>query len=288
MKKFLYKPGFEFVFSVSIMVMIALPPLVFGQAQQMDLQITINQGDTIVNGKNIKDLSPKEKKDALKDINELAMGLHDQRMWHSDGNRVVLRDRRFNVGDSMAFINRHRTYKPDSLNGRFRFRGDHVKITDTTFSVSDNTPDSYGRMPKPGNFRFRTFSFNERAGLRNTQNFDFTTTGSDGITTRINFRVSDVMPAELKKVAGIEKNSLDINDLSIAPQFSAGKVILICNLPVKSMAELTFTNNDGKVLWTEKNATGEVLKSFPLGLNGVYFLEVKQAGKVAVKRIVKE
>jgi hypothetical protein len=33
---------------------------------------------------------------------------------------------------------------------------------------------------------------------------------------------------------------------------------------------------------------GSFNKSFGLGLNGVYFLQVKQGGKVALKRIVKE
>lgn len=57
MKQKTFKPGFEFIFSLCILAVLGLPPLVFAQAPK-DVQITINNGDTVINGKNIKDLSP--------------------------------------------------------------------------------------------------------------------------------------------------------------------------------------------------------------------------------------
>jgi hypothetical protein len=72
MKKNAFKPGFEFIFSLCIMAVLGLPPLVFGQATK-DLQITINNGDTTINGKNIKDLSASDRKEALKDINQITI-----------------------------------------------------------------------------------------------------------------------------------------------------------------------------------------------------------------------
>ncbi len=52
MKKFI-KPGFEFIFSVSLMVILGLPPLVLAQSQK-NIKIKIINNDTTVNGRDIK------------------------------------------------------------------------------------------------------------------------------------------------------------------------------------------------------------------------------------------
>src|SRR5471030_32736 len=70
MKKFLSKPGFEFIFSLSLIVILGLPPVLLAQNQK-DVEIKIENGDTTVNGKNIKTLSPADRQNALKDINHL-------------------------------------------------------------------------------------------------------------------------------------------------------------------------------------------------------------------------
>jgi len=67
MKKNLLKPGYEFIFTLSLLAVLGLPPMLFAQDKK-DLNINITNGDTTVNGKKIKDLSPKERKAALKDI----------------------------------------------------------------------------------------------------------------------------------------------------------------------------------------------------------------------------
>src|SRR5260221_10674110 len=71
MKKSLIKPGFEFIFALSLIAILGLPPLLMAQNQK-DVEITIQNGDTIINGKNIKQLSAKERQAALKDINRLS------------------------------------------------------------------------------------------------------------------------------------------------------------------------------------------------------------------------
>src|ERR1700688_3812055 len=71
MKKSLIKPGFEFIFALSLIAILGLPPLLMAQNQK-DVEITIQNGDTIINGKNIKELSAKDRQAALKDINHLS------------------------------------------------------------------------------------------------------------------------------------------------------------------------------------------------------------------------
>jgi len=70
MKKFFFKPGFEFVFALSLIAILGLPPMLMAQNQK-DSEIKIINGDTTVNGKNIKELSPKDRQNALSDIKHL-------------------------------------------------------------------------------------------------------------------------------------------------------------------------------------------------------------------------
>src|SRR5580698_10644260 len=71
MKTPILKPGFEFIFALSLIAILGLPPMLMAQDQK-DVEIKIMNGDTTVNGKNIKDLSPAERKYALRDIRHLS------------------------------------------------------------------------------------------------------------------------------------------------------------------------------------------------------------------------
>jgi hypothetical protein len=86
----------------------------------------------------------------------------------------------------------------------------------------------------------------------------------------------------------IEGPMLNITDLNIVPQFSTGKTLLLFTLPSKGNAVVKLINSDGKELWTEKTTGSNFTKSFVIGLNGIYYLQVKQGSGIAVKRIMKE
>jgi hypothetical protein len=86
----------------------------------------------------------------------------------------------------------------------------------------------------------------------------------------------------------IEGPRLEISDLNLVPEFSTGKTMLIFSLPGKAAAEVKLVDSEGKILWTEKSTGGRFTKSFVLGLNGIYYLQVQQGNGVAVKRIFKE
>ncbi len=128
-------------------------------------------------------------------------------------------------------------------------------------------------------------------GRKNTQNFVYTNTDNEGISTHVSYRVSD-HPATLDFDAGKpEKTQLDmlnITDLTIVPEFSAGKTVLMFGLPSKAAAEVKLKDSKGNLLWSEKAVNGSFSKSFALGLNGMYYLQIKQGNKVAVKVILKD
>jgi hypothetical protein len=295
MEKRIFKPGFEFIFSLSILAVLGLPPLVSAQAQTKDLQININNGDTTINGKNIKDLTVAERKDALKNINQIAtINVNDQ-----NGTRnmvIVTRKHKGDKGDNDVVIeqngNNDMLANGDTKVRRLELRRDNKNDSTLTLSYDYNMTGA----PKH-RIEMRELHINRDDdrpmgfGRKNTQNFMYTNTDNDGISTHVSYRVSD-HPATLDYDAGkAEKSQLDmlnITDLTLVPEFSAGKTVLTFGLPSKAAAEVQFKDSKGNLLWSEKALNGKFDKSFALGLNGVYYLQVKQGNKVAVKEIMKD
>jgi hypothetical protein len=278
MKQHFFKAGFDAVFALSLIAIFLLPALVFGQSKRR-LEIRINNGDTVVNGKNIKDMSAIDREQALKDINSFKDG-----MAADTGKRALFFERRMFGNNDSA---RHGTF-------RFRYRGPNGRDSMMTFNYR-MPPSGRDFHYEPRDFGFRNYNFEMppmhgfvMAHRRNSQSFSYTNTDSDGIMTHINYNVSDASPERTKKETGNEKADLQLQDLVIVPEFSSGKTMLSFSLPAHTAAEVKLTDNDDKVIWNEKAANGSFSKSFTLGLNGMYLLEVKQRGKTALKRIVKE
>ena len=287
------KPGFELIFALSIISIMTLPLLVFAQGNK-NMDITIINGDTTINGKNIKELSAKDHEQALKDIDNLSGPetngrqriVIKRRSLTDAGNRNMIFKRRFFNNDDLT--ENHRFFN-DSAKHVFKFRMKRPDGGDSTFTFNY-------RMNGDGdeffNDHVRNFNFDmrERGNFRhrNVQRFDYTNTGNDGMSTHTSFRVSDASAEKVKNVTGTEKAELELRDLNLVPEFSSGKTLLMFNLASKTAAEVKFTDSEGKLIWSEKTVNGGFSKSFPLGLNGVYFLQVKQGNKVALKRVVKE
>jgi len=283
MKQRLIRPGFEAIFALSLAAIFALPALVFGQHKNHRIEIRINNGDTIVNGKNIKELSAADREQALKDIE----GFGKWNKMDTGKNAMFFERRMFGDNDTAG----HRSF-------HFRYKGPNGKDSMMTFNYKMAPGREFRYEPRdfnvePREFKFRNFDMPGMHGMammhrRNSQNFSYTNTGSDGIPTHINFSVSDASAEKTKKVTGVEKADLELKDLVIVPEFSSGKTMLSFSLPAKGAADVKLTDNEGKVIWSDKAAIGSFSKSFALPLNGVYLLEVKQGGKTALKRIIKE
>jgi hypothetical protein len=285
MKQRFVNPGFDTIFALSIIAFFLLPALVFGQGKRR-IEIRINNGDTIVNGRNIKDLSAADRERALKDID----GFKNLNGPDTGKRKLLIERRMFGDNDTAAG---HRTFK-------FRFRGPNGKDSMMTFNYRMAPGREFRFEPKdfdaePRDFEFHNFNGDmprmrgmAMAHRRNNQSFSYTNTGSDGMITHINFNASDASPERTKKETGNEKADLQLQDLVIVPEFSSGKTMLSFSLPSRASAEVKLTDNDGKIIWIDKTSNGSFSKTFALGLNGVYLLEVKQGGKMALKRIVKE
>jgi len=269
MKKPTFKPGFEFIFSLCILAVLGLPPLVFAQTTK-DLQITINNGDTTINGKNIKDLSASDRKDALKNITQISSISSDDKA----GQPPMI------VNDNMQHP-RHLKMMTMDGNGK-----DSIMVFN----------DGIGNQPKHKILKY-DYHFNrendERMAehRRNTQNFTYNNIDNDGIVTHVSYHVSEhpsMLDYDAGKQGDTQMDMLDLMDLTIVPEFASGKTLLMFSLPTKAVAEIQFKDSKGILLWSAKAANGTFSKSFPLGLNGAYYLQVKQGSKVAVKKIEKE
>jgi len=275
MKKHYLKHGFEVIFSLSLMAILALPAIVFAQNQK-DLEITIQNGDTTVNGKKIKDLSSDERQAALNDINRLKGGFdddsHQNRFYFRQGpgsrrREIITESQTMGLRDSAGRqLHIRKRFNGDMSNGpRERIIEDHVVLT----------------PPPPAD----GWEAGRRFGRRNVQSFNYSTTGADGIPTHVSFHVSDVSDEETAKT---EKGALEVTDLALVPQFSTGKTLLMFTLAGKGIAEVSLTDSEDKQLWSEKATSSNFRTAFVFPFNGIYFLHIKQGGKTLTKRIVKD
>jgi hypothetical protein len=254
MKKFILKPGFETIFALALIVILGLPPVLLAQSEK-EVEIKIVNGDTTVNGKNIKDLSKEERMYALRDIKHLSRPM------------MATRDSVIMGSINHIYIRKHR----DSL-------GRNEMMMDMR------------RDPGQRDFAFDRRNSDMRHGMnrKNIQIFNYENIDNEGISTHIRFRVSEISNDDLKRMPHVEGGRFEIENLSIVPEFNTGSTLLMFNLTEKTEAEVKLINSEGKILWNEKIEGGHFSKTFGLGLNGVYFLQIKQGNFFAVRRIVKE
>ncbi|MDB5015234.1 MAG: hypothetical protein JWQ84_66 [Mucilaginibacter sp.] len=277
MKTFLLRPGFELIFALSLIAILALPPVLLAQSKK-NVDINIVNGDTTVNGKNIKDLSSADRKEALKDINRMSSQMNS-------GNETgtFTFKRRDSVGGRMNHLElRKRKSDLDSMGNMTDGRPGNLKKMNFAFKYRNGNENNTG---------FRSGNFNPagmRLERRNSQNFDYVSTDEDGISTHVTFHVSEVSNDDLKRMPHVEGGRFEISDLNLVPEFSTGKTLLMFDLPAKTAAEVKLTDSEGKILWNEKTAGGHFSKTFVFGLNGIYYLQVKQGHNISVKKIMKE
>ena len=302
MKTLSTKPGFEAIFTLSLIAVLCLPLLVAAQTQK-NMRVEIVNGDTTINGKNIKKMSAQERKDALDEMYNIGNltifqdGTNSQsriivkKRKGNDRQDDVLIERNGTFGDGMAFGNGNRF--TDSANKIVLLRKlTKLNDTDSVFAFNFRMNDE-----APLRLKFdRDLRFNRRGerplrmrfANRNTQNFDFENSDRDGITTHTHFTVTDeTLNDKTKPLKDFDKSYLYLRDLSISPEFSTGKINLSFNLPEKTIGEVTMWDYD-VVIWKEKITNGVFNKKICWPMNGAYTLTVKQGANSVTKRIVKE
>ncbi len=280
-RKITTRPGFEFIFAAGIAAIFIIPSAVMAQTSKT-MEITVSNGDTVVNGKNIKQLTPQQHAEALKDL-EALKPLHDP---IKVTDVVIVRTDKTNdlaLPPPPPGAPQYGDYTGGRKDRPLRVK----RRIDSSFTYSFKFDDGNRKMDAPGMNMPRMMRFDGMRGdrmmgfnSRNSQTYNYSTTDGAGVTTRINYRLTDADHDVT--------NELSLADIKLVPDFMSGKTTLMFDLPGKGAATVEFMNSEGKVLWSERSASAMFVKSFPLALNGHYQLKVKQGGKVAVKDIFKE
>ena len=184
----------------------------------------------------------------------------------------------------------------------YSFKNDSVRGPIDIDLFRNDDINGIGRMPGirfkmergPGNdqmniLRYRNNPMTVRSMMPHSQQtFEYSNMDKEGFDTHVSYRVAEARDDVAKKISGVTKSDLELQDLMLAPQFSAGKTLLSFSLPVKTVADVQLSDSEGKVIWKDKATTGSFSKSFVWSMNGVYYLTVKQGAKAVVKRIIKE
>src|ERR1700761_9023543 len=168
MKKRTFSPIFELAFAAGIMVILTLPLLVAAQDHK-EFKVTINNADTTVNGKNIKDLTPQERTEALKKISSL--NDHIRFTVQTDGDRDVIITRKKGDNNSEIIIDREGLAKSFAPMARMYFKrdsnGKNMEIfSDKVFSNENGNMSRFElaapRIMTDGDRTFNVRGFNRK------------------------------------------------------------------------------------------------------------------------------
>lgn len=312
--------------TLSLLALVLTGPIFSAQAQEakgLKRSVMITNGDTIVNGKQLSELDKDERNKLRKEFKEMENGFKGKR---GELIRRKKLDDRFaeapnvlfwddELGDDLSFDVRKRM--PDDLN-LFHFKGDSSLMfsfnTDSMMKgfnfkmdgldsnlrkriitmhrdMLPGGPDRIERreMP-PMSFERRAFpSFTER---NNSSSFNFNHVDKNGIASRMNIRISDAGKEQLKSITGAESISkvLEVNDLTLFPNFSNGKMTLSFNLDSKGSTKVNILDSNMNSLYTDQSAnfSSNYVKQISIPQNGVYYISISQNGTWFVKKLIKE
>lgn len=283
--------------------------------------IIINNGDTLVNGKKFRELDRDEQARLKKEFRELE---HSFRAPHRSFNRHRKSDD-VTAENGILFWDddpeedfrfRFRNRVPDDLH-IFKFDGDtslvynfdpDSLIKDLDFRISGLDSNMRKRIitmhrdfseRAPGISRRIEFPPAEpgiysfpRLREKNTSSSSYSYTDKDGVSSRMNIRISDAGNEQTGKITGSENasQSLEVNDLTLFPNFSSGKISLSFNLSGKGNTKVTVLDSDLKQIFKDETAgfSGNYIKQISLPKNGVYYIAVSQNGNWFIRKLVKE
>ena len=210
---------------------------------------------------------------------------------------------KFNGDSSMSF-----DFNADTIMKQFRFQIDGldsnlrkriITMHRDLAPVAPNMP-RMPRMPRapmnpsapPMVFEFERGEFPGMRNRNNSSSFNFNSTDKNGISSRMNIRLSDAEKSQVKTITGSDNttNLLDIKDLTMFPNFSNGKVGISFNLESKGSIKLKILNTDLKPVFTDEitNFNGSYMKQISIPENGVYYISINQNNVWFVKQLVKE
>lgn len=290
--------------------MFVLSPVAFAQSKkEIEKTIIIKEGDTIINGKKFSDVNKSERAVLRKEISEFEKELAERkkgmqiekRLRESDVLVEKIRSGKMSESDTTKLrefrIERHhprelRVFDRDSLilsmNADTIIRRFHRSIDDLGEELSA-LPHGDIRIRVPNSAReWRDIHPGPLRERLNSQSFNYNYTDKEGIANRMHIRITEVSEDKVKQVSASEANALAVEDLTLFPNFSSGKMTLSFNLPGKGNTLIKILDSDLKPVFSGQGLGDTYFKQFNMLKNGVYYIHIKQGKSSFVRRIVKE
>jgi hypothetical protein len=310
--------------AATVVMIFGSKPAQSQEKKEIRRTIIINDRDTIINGKKLSEASPAERKALLKELSETKINVKRLPGLREDGKEekeIVIKRRnkdpkdlkkrsdesrefnfRFDDGDKNTRVFR---LNPDSLLMAF---GDDSLMNEIKINIDGLDSNlrkgmitmnrSFRRAPgMPDRPLERVFMgqpgmFGDEfvGGRNNSQTFNYISTDKDGISSRMSIRVSEAGKDILKKLNGNDNAELNVNDLTISPNFSSGKLNLSFSLSEKGPVEVKLLDNNLKELFRDKQtlANDTYFKQVSLQKNGVYYIRISQGSKSYIRKVIKE
>lgn len=280
------------------------------EKKQINTTVKIMNVDTIINGRNLKDVTPEEKVTLKKNLKiipfqggsriSLASPHITKRITMiKDGDEFKIDSSRTTNFDFKSDVEYFYLDKDSSKNiFKLLIEGDSVS---TIFMGKNIDRDIDWKVAKSNPTYQKNIAYTlQRAintktitipDLRNTQKFTFSNTDNAGYTTKINLMVLEASKENLITVLGnenLETNTLAIENLSFYPNFDNGKINITFNTNAKNIT-VRVLDNEGKEIFRDKNAITITSYTQPLELfkNGIYYLEIKSGNQSFIKKIIK-
>ena len=326
MKRFILNPHLMLMGFITLIVVSSGTSAKAQEEKRISQSIIIKNGDTIINGKKLSEADQQERIRLRKEFRNMESringlgGRNDKEIiisrkgdtphvLHWDDTNMGefefdLKDRmpgglhlfKFNGDSSMSF-----DFNTDTIMKELEFQMDGLdsNLRKRIITMHRNMAPGAPRIPgmpmypaPPMAFEFERSEFPGMRNRNNSSSFNFNSTDKNGISSRMNIRLSDAEKSQLKTITGLENtdNLLDVKDMTLFPNFSNGKLGISFNLAGKGPIRVRILNSDMKQLFTDEviSFNGSYMKQISVPENGVYYISINQNKVWYVKRLVKE
>jgi len=280
--------------------------------KEIRTSVMIMDDDSIMNWKKFSELPESEKMELRKNskgLNSSQLRISNNAQHgnvskviivNSDGKDSILTDGtnqrvfNFNDGSQRMHIQVETDSESNDMDGQNIERKVIIRkngMNDMGLYMGDSengisAPQILQRMTEGTNMDFA------RPNKPNSSRFNYSFTDKDGYTTRTQISILEPNKADLKDVLKSENlaiNTLAVDDLVLSPNYSSGKITVSFTTTAKGVLAVKLVDTDGDILFSENKAIfdNSYTKQFALAKNGIYFLEVSQAGKTYVRKLIK-
>lgn len=313
MKRYLLNPHL-LLMAFSVFIIASSSSSVNAQNEKRIIRsIIITNGDTIINGQKLNDAKAEDRIRLRKELKEMGQDM--------DGiteNSVIIKKRNSKEPLVLHWNDERDGEAELDLNNRkksdvriFKFDGKEMNIDSLMngFGFKIDGLDSNLRqrsITAERNFRERQPSMGLRANpersalrtpfhvvedIKNTSSFSYNYIDKDGIPSKMNIRISDIEKVHAEKIIGIKDaiSDLKVEDLTLFPNFSSGKMGISFNVSNNTPLKLKILNSEFKQVYSDEASSfnGNYSKQISIPKNGIYYIAIKQNNSWFLRKLIK-